>query len=375
MTFRLFVAAGEASGDRHAAALVRELRKRVSGLEVRGLGGRRLEDEGAVLLERTENLSVLGFAEVARRLPFFLRLYRRVISEIETWKPDIVLPVDYPGFNLRLGRAARTRGFRVIYYIAPQVWAWRRDRRPGVRRAVDDLLVVFPFETPLFEEAGIQTTFVGHPLLDESPPTPPAVVRSRYGLGETDPLLALLPGSRPQEIRHILDPLVAGARPLEKEGVRVVVSRAPGVDEALYRPALEAGLTLWSEDAASLARAADAALVASGTATLETGLLGTPLAVVYRTGPLNWHLARLLIKLRTVGLVNIAAGGDLVPELLQNDLTADRVEGAARRLLFDGQCREKQKVYLSGLRDRLGGHGAVARAAGAVAEQLGGAES
>ena len=169
MSVRLFVSAGEASGDRHAAALVHALRRRIPDLEIRGLGGPALEAEGATLLARIDELSALGFSEVIRRLPFFAGLLHRVSREISEWKPHLVLPVDYPGFNLRMAGRARARGVRVLYYIAPQVWAWRAERRPGIARAVDHLLVVFPFEEALFREAGIATTFVGHPLLDAAP--------------------------------------------------------------------------------------------------------------------------------------------------------------------------------------------------------------
>lgn len=367
MAIRLFVSAGEASGDRHAAGLVRALRRRVGDVEVRGLGGDALAAEGAHLLARVEDLSVLGFGEVLRRLPFFRALLDRAAREIEAWRPDVVIPVDYPGFNLRLARRAREHGHRVVYYIAPQVWAWRRERRPGIARAVDRLLVVFPFEEPLFREAGIDAVFVGHPLLDASEALPAADdVRRRLGAAHATPLLALLPGSRVQEVRAILPPLLAGTRALREEGVIVAVSRAPGLPDALFATAQAEGFPVYSDAAAGLARAADAALVASGTATLETGLLGTPLAVVYRTSAFNWSLARALVKVRTVGLVNIAAGGERVPELLQHQLNPTRVRETAHRLLFDPTERVEQAAYLATLRGRLGGGGAAERAAAAV---------
>jgi len=368
MSVRLFVSAGEASGDRHAAALVHALRRRIPDLEIRGLGGPALEAEGATLLARIDELSALGFSEVIRRLPFFAGLLRRVSREISEWKPHLVLPVDYPGFNLRMAGRARARGVRVLYYIAPQVWAWRAERRPGIARAVDHLLVVFPFEEALFREAGIATTFVGHPLLDAAPGPGREAVRRDLGVPMETRLLALLPGSRTQEVAAILPALVAGAvRAAERTGARVVVSRAAGLSPDLYRDARTAGFQVWEGAAGDLAGASDAALVASGTATLETGLQGTPLAVVYRTGAVNWLLARALIKIRTVGLVNIAAGGCLVPELLQSDLTPERVAETAARLLEDPEAAAAQRRYLAGLRERLGGHGAAERAAEFIA--------
>jgi len=368
MSLRVFVSAGEASGDLHAAGLVRALRRRVPDLEVRGLGGPALEAEGAVLLARIDELAALGFSEVIRRLPFFTRLMSRVIADIEAWQPQVVIPVDYPGFNLRLGRRARARHIPVVYYIAPQVWAWRPERRPGIARAVDHLLVVFPFEEPLFREAGIRTTFVGHPLLDHSSSLTRDAVRERLGISGVERLLALLPGSRVQEIEANLPVLAEGVSQLN---ARVVVSRAPSVPDRVYASLQTYGLALWDGSAGDLAGAADAALVASGTATLETGLRGTPMAVVYRTGSLNWHLAKALVKIRTVGLVNIAAGGRRIPELLQDQFTPERVAEVAKRLLFDPQEAVEQRAYLAALAEKLGGQGAAERAAEAVLETIG----
>jgi len=368
MTLRVFISAGEASGDRHAAGLVRALRRRVPSLEVRGLGGPALAAEGMERLAQIDELAALGFSEVIRRLPFFIRLMSRVTAEIESWKPHVVIPVDYPGFNLRLARRARARGVPVVYYIAPQVWAWRPERRPGIARAVDHLLVVFPFEEPLFREAGIKTTFVGHPLLDAGLSLTREAVREQLGLSEGEKLLALLPGSRVQEIEANLPVLVEGVAAVN---ARVVVSRAPAVSDAVYAVATTNGLAFWEGSAGDLAGAADAALVASGTATLETGLRGTPLAVVYRTGSLNWHLARALVKIRTIGLVNIAAGGQRVPELLQDQFTPLHVAEVANRLLFDPNEAREQRAYLAQLAEKLGGQGAADRAAEAVLETIG----
>jgi lipid-A-disaccharide synthase len=260
----------------------------------------------------------------------------------------------------------------VVYYIAPQVWAWRPERRPGIARAVDHLLVVFPFEEPLFREAGIATTFVGHPLLDAGALQSREAVRTRLGVSEGERLLALLPGSRAQEVAAILPVLVSGVTELRaRNPVRVVVSRAPALPAQVYAAAATKGLTLWEDSAGDLAGAADAALVASGTATLETGLRGTPMAVVYRTGSVNWHLAKALVKIRTIGLVNIAAGGHRIPELLQDEFTSTRVADVAERLLFDPQEAAEQRAYLAELSAKLGGRGAADRAAVAVLEAIG----
>jgi lipid-A-disaccharide synthase len=236
---------------------------------------------------------------------------------------------------------------------------------------VDHLLVVFPFEEPLFRSAGIDAVFVGHPLLDShAERTEPRALRDELGIGSASPILALLPGSRPQEVSRILPVLVSGVGPLASRGVRAVASRAPGLSAGLFRVAEEAGIPVWTRDAVSLVDACRAALVASGTATLEAGLLRRPLAVVYRTHPMNWQLARRLVRLRTVGLVNIAAGGDRVPELLQGNLAPERVREVAERLLFDPRERAEQEAYLAPLRERLGGVGGAAERAAEVVARI-----
>ena len=359
MSRRLFVSAGEPSGDRHLAAVLARLREEGSWA-VRGLGGPRSQSQGLESLAPFDRLSVLGFSEVLRAVPFFWRLERRCHRMLDTWRPHAVLLVDYPGFNQRLGRAAKDRGIPVLYYIAPQVWAWKKDRRPGLARCLDHLLAVFPFEPPLFEEAGIRTTFVGHPLLDAEPADPPGPAFSK------SKRVALLPGSRRQEVASLLPVLVEAVETLGDPEVEAVVSRHPQVDPDLYAPARQAGLPLWDGPIRGLLEAADASVVASGTATLEAGLAGKPMAVVYRTGWFNWQLARRLVRLRTVALVNIAAGGARVPELLQGDCTPGRVADVMGRLLDDERERIEQEAYLKDLRHRLGSPGAAERVANIV---------
>ena len=366
---RVFVSAGESSGDRHLGAVLHELHALVPDLELAGLGGDCVAEQGVRCLAGLDRLSVLGFWDVARRLPDLRRVFKSAASELASWKPDLAVFVDYPGFNLRLAAKAKSMGIPVVYYIAPQVWAWKRERRPGIAKAVDDLLVVFPFEEPLFSKAGIHTIFVGHPLMEAPPPRPAQKVRD--ALGGPKSLLGLFPGSRPQEVKKILPVLVGGTQRLRDSGVCCAVSVHKDLDPSLYSEAEARGCRLWTSDAASLASAGDAALVASGTATLEVGLLGTPMGVVYKTNPLNAFIARRMVKLDSVGLVNIVAGGTCVPELLQGNFTEERTGVLAERLLFDENERRAQQEYLSGLASKLGGPGASRNTARHIAARLG----
>ncbi|NNF08105.1 MAG: lipid-A-disaccharide synthase [Candidatus Eisenbacteria bacterium] len=365
MTHRVFVSAGEASGDRHLGALLDALGSE-HDLELFGLGGDRVRSHGTELLAHVDELSVLGFSEVLKRLGFFRSLLKRCVSEIEQRRPDLILLADYPGFNLRLARAVKHLGIPVVLYVAPQVWAWRKDRRPGIAQVIDHLMVIFPFEEALFQGFPMKVSFVGHPLLDHAAETQPGF-REALQIPREQKVLALLPGSRPSEVRALLPMLLEGTQVLAREGVVRVVSRAPGAPEECFE-----GINahVWEGNLASLVAHADAAMVASGTATLETGLHGTPLAVVYKVGLLNWLLARLLVKKQPIGLVNIAGQSDLIPELIQGDLTAENIDRVARNLLFDQTTREEQRAYLSNLSQKLGGEGAAANAAKVVASYL-----
>ena len=330
----VFILAGEPSGDLHGGALARELRRQNPGVRLRGIGGAAMREAGVELLHTLDEFSVLGFSEVIGRLPFFFRVLAELRALFRAEPPDVFIPLDFPDFNLRAAAHARAARVPVLWYISPQIWAWRPGRIKTLKERVDRMVVVFPFEEELYRAAGVPVEFVGHPLLEH----PPRVrdrdaVRAALGVPAGRPLVALLPGSRRQEVRRILPPLADAGRRLRREGrASVAVSRAAGLPEELYREILAdpAGdLPLWEGPAAELAGAADLAVVASGTATLETGLTGTPLVVVYRMGALNWEIARRLVRLPRIGLVNIAAGEDVAPELLQDDVTGEAVAALA----------------------------------------------
>jgi lipid-A-disaccharide synthase len=377
--------AGEESGDAHAAALVRALRERAPGVafEFFGAAGARMRAEGVEPVVRDEDLAIMGLVEIARALPRFLSAYRALLRAADARRPDAVVLVDWPDFNLALARALRRRGHKVVYYISPQLWAWRAYRVRQVRRDVDLLLTILPFEAGWYARRGFtRAEFVGHPFAGE---VAAAETReefcARHRLDPSRPLVALLPGSRRKEFeRHLPLMLDAAARlGAERPGTQFVValserrdpSEAARLIEAAGHAALRDGgrpLVTRGEARAALA-AADAAAVCSGTATLEAALLATPLVVVYKESALNWHTLGRLIRVEHYGLVNLVAGQRVAPELIQNDFTGERL---ARELsaLLDPATNASVRARLRAATARLGHGGASQRAADAVLREI-----
>ena len=365
---RIFLSAGEPSGDLHGARVAEALHRRWPDAELVGLGGDRMAAAGVRLLAHVDQLAIMGFVEVLRHLPYFIDLMRTVKRTLAELRPDLVLPIDYPGFNLRLARHAHDRAIPVLYYIAPQVWAWHRSRMSQLARNTDHLAVILPFETELFRQAGATASFVGHPLLDQAPP---GASRDEFlgplGVDPGRPVLALFPGSRAQEVERQLHTFVAAAR--------AVVERMPDVQPVLAESAAVPGSTY---DAVSVPRTRDgwtllhhahAALVKSGTSTLQAALAGTPLVVTYRVHPLTFFLARRLVRVPHVGLVNLVAGERLAPELLQSEATADRLAGALLPLLAESSAERRAALAgLARVRERLAAAGDDRSAADRVAD-------
>jgi lipid-A-disaccharide synthase len=368
---RLLVVAGEPSGDAHAARLVRALR-RTGRWRVRGVAGPALRAAGAETVVRQEELAVIGFSGIVAKLPALLRARTKLLAEVQRFRPDVVLLVDYPGFNLRLGPELKARGARVVYYIAPQVWAWHPERAREMARWVDRLAVVFPFEEPLFRDAGVHTTFVGHPLLDDlAPEVDEAAFRAELGVTAGARIVGLLPGSRRGELAAHGRVLLEAGRKLQAEGragVVPVLALAPGLALDSIPEALRAGARVVRGRTHCVQAYAACCAVASGTATLETALFGTPLAIVYRVGWLNHAIARRVIKLSHIGLPNIVAGREVAPELLQDSLDPGRLASLLGGWLADPAALERRRRDLAVVRERLGGPGASARAAELVRE-------
>ncbi len=371
----ILIVAVEASADLHGAAVLRELQLLRPGLRAFGAGGPRMRALGFEALIRAEDLSVMGFAEVVPALPRILESMDALREAARERRPRVALLIDSPDFNLRLARQLRERGIPVAYFIGPSVWAWRTYRVRQIARDVSRMLVILPFEEKFYALHGVEATYVGNPLADDLPALPATGSLDRGGsraalhLDPAQPVLALLPGSRLQEIHRLWPPMLAAARALREKrpGLQLVVPVAPTLDRGL----LHAPDVVFLEGRApELLAAADAAIVASGTATLEAALAQTPLVVVYRTSWLTWLIGRLLVRVRFVSLVNLLAGRALVPELLQRECTAERIAAAAAPLLEEGPERAAQLVGLRALRQTLAPAGAPHAARRAAAEVL-----
>lgn len=363
---RLLIVAGEASGDAHAARLLTALGS-LGTCHARGVAGPALLAAGAGRVVPMEDLAVLGFSGVVARLPRIWSAYRRLLAEARSFRPHAALLVDSPGFNFRLGPALHRLGVPVFYYIAPQVWAWHPERAAQMASWVERLAVIFPFEETLFRDAGVRTRFVGHPLIEGlEPESDAAAFRAEVGAAPGAPLLGLLPGSRRQELRAHAPVMAAAARRLRasRPDLAVVLALAPGLErEARRLGSVLEGIRVVTGRTRAVQAHATCCAVASGTATLETALFGTPQVIVYRTGWVNYEIARRMVTLTRIGLPNIVAGEEVAPELVQGDLCADRLSATLAPWLDDPRARELQRARVAVVRARLGGPGAARRAA------------
>ena len=347
----ILLSAGEASGDLHGAALARALRRRWPDARLWGLGGPRMRAEGVRLMADLDRLAVMGFAEVLRHLPYFAGLLSRLRRELAERPPDLVIPIDYPGLNMRLARAARARRIPVLYYIAPQFWAWKGRRAQELGRIADRVAVILPFEAEGLERAGASADFVGHPLLEERPAAPSREdFCASLDLDTGRALIALLPGSRRQEIARHLGPFVEAARrAAAPTGAAPVLALAPGLPAGLFAGA---GVAV-TPDAWGLLEHARGALVKSGTGTLQAAITATPLVVAYRTSALTYALARRVVRVPHVSLVNLVADAPVVPELLQRDVEPGPLAQALARILEEGPERAAMLDGLARVRTAL----------------------
>ncbi len=372
------IMSGEASGDLHGANLAREIRNQDPSIALYGVGSVRMKEAGVHLLADASEISVVGITAVLTHLPVICRVYKKLKRFLRDERPDLLVLIDFPDFNIMLGKAAKKLGIPVLYYISPQVWAWRKGRIRTIARLVKAMIVVFPFEVPLYEKAGVDVRFVGHPLSD--------VVQSNLtkdqakkdlGLDSHRRTIALLPGSRTSEIVHLLPDMLKASRILASRfnDLQFVLPVAPTLDlgfvRAFVEQAPDVAVRMVEGRVYDVLKASDASIVASGTATLETGLMAVPMVIAYRISALNYFLLTKIVRgVENVGLVNIVAGRRIVPELVQNDSTPENMADAITSLLSDAVYYNRMQSDLAGVRTRLGDSGASARAASVVREVL-----
>jgi lipid-A-disaccharide synthase len=350
--------AGEASGDMYGAEVARSLFQKFPGCTIYGLGGQRMRDAGVQLEGDISRTAVVGPFEVISYLGTLYGVFRRIAERMESEPLTAAILIDFPDFNLRLAKRVKDAGAPIVYYISPQVWAWREGRIKQIRGLVNKMLVIFPFEEEIYRKAGVDVEFVGHPLIDMVRATKSKATFCRsYNLDPQKPIIALLPGSRRKEVRYILPTLCQAVEKiaLRKPDAQFVLPMAPGLDRGFIESFVkERPITIVADETYNALRYSRAAIVASGTATLETALLGTPEVIVYRISRATWFLGKFLLKVRLFGIVNIILGEEVVPELFQDKMTSEEVTRTALRLMDDVWIQSKIRGNYERLRRQLG---------------------
>ncbi len=374
---RVLIVTGEASGDLHGANLAKALRRLRPDIELVGMGGSHMRAAGLKMLHGIEGHDVVGMIGPAQ-LRKVLRTYFALARFLRNTELDAVVLIDYPGFNLRMARIAARAGHRVIYYIAPQIWAWRPGRIRLISRVVDRVLVILPFEEAWYRAAGVSCDFVGHPLLDTvAPAYEKAELRQRFGLDGPGPIVGLLPGSRESEVRALLPIMLGAAERLmrDRPDIHFVLAQPSSVSDSLLEACLDGRripVRVVKDQANEAIAACDLLLVASGTATLQAAVIGTPMVITYRVPWLTYWIARLVIRIGCIGLVNIVAGRSIVPEVLQHEATPERLSAEVQRLLTNPEAYQAMVAELRAVRASLGAPGASRRAATHVLAECGG---
>lgn len=374
---KLFFFAGESSGDLHGAKIAAALRTLSPRLELTGFGGAQMKAAGVRVLEDPTQIAVIGVVEVLKNLSKFRALFRRAVQTLDDEKPDMVVLIDYPGFNLRFAREVKQRGIRLVYYISPQLWAWNPGRISAIKNLVNRMLVVFPFEQALYEKAGVPVTFVGHPLLEIARPKIQRMeALEKLGFEDSLPVIGLLPGSRAGEIQRILPVMLKAGEQLKEKlpsSARFLLIKAPHLPWEIYQPLLAASSLMpkvverWDYDCIY---ACDLVMVTSGTATLECALLERPMVIVYKTSWGTYALSRLLIRIPYIGLVNVVLGKKTVPELIQKNASPRKIADTLLALWDSAEKRKEMVDAYRTMRQSLGEPGADHRAAEAILKEL-----
>ena len=372
-SLQILISAGEASGDMYAARLAKAIQAR-TGAHLFGMGGQKMREAGVELVADASEIAVVGITEVLHRLSAVWRAWRRLEREAARRKPAMAITVDSPGFNFGLARRLKKHGIRCVYFISPQIWAWRPRRMRWIQRRFERVLVIFPFEEDIYRKVGVAVDFVGHPLVDSvHAQMTREQFAARFGLDAKRPIVTLLPGSRPSEIRRNMPMIAEACARLQRDSqLQFALAIATGLDEGIFNAYERANLPLTRVRGAvyDALAAADCAIVSSGTATVEAALLGTPMVVVYRLSGLTAIIARRLVLTPLFAMVNLIAGRQVVPELIQDKLTPEALERGVRRLLDSSEAREQQKRDLAQVRTKLGPGGAIERTADIIAAML-----
>jgi len=367
----ILIVAGEASGDLHGAALVSAVRKLDDSVIIRGIGGRKMEEAGVDIIAHSSDLAVVGLTEVFSKLQNLLSAHGRMRSLLKKTGPDLLILIDFPDFNISLARTAARHKVPVLYYISPQVWAWRRGRVKKIARRVDKMAVILPFEKEFYLKsgAGLDVVYVGHPVMDAIPENldRDSISRELF-TGSGMPVLGLLPGSRTDEIRNLLPSMIGAAEILSSRypGLQCVLPLAPTISPELIQPFIDRTslkVVVSQRDIYSILKVCDLALVASGTATLETALMGVPMVVAYRVSPLSYAIGKMVINVPYVSIVNLIAGEEAVPEVLQDEVTPEALAEKASMILDNEAYRKGMLRKLGKIRESMGQGGASDRTA------------
>lgn len=373
---RILVITGEASGDMRAAGVIRAIKKTNPDYQFVGIGGDFMKAAGVELIENIDKLGVVGFIEVIKHLPVIKKIFNDILNYIDNNKIDAALLVDYPGFNMRLAKTLKAHGIKVIYYVSPQVWAWKEKRIKVIKTIVDRMLVLFPFEKEIYAKYGMDVDYVGHPLVDEVKITePPSSIKAQLGIKPQMQTIGLLPGSREKEITRHLPAMLDAAKILEKKNPnrRFIIQRAATIPKEMMTPYVEASgvnAIIYEGPVYNGIGTMDAVMVASGTATLECGLLLRPMVIMYKTAWPTFVIAKTFLKIPYIGLVNVVAGKKIVPELLQNEATGEKLAAAIEDIFSNPNTYGQMTNDLAQVKIKLGASGASTRAAAVITSFL-----
>jgi lipid-A-disaccharide synthase len=373
----VMIVAGETSGELYGALLASALKKRTPAIRIIGVGGERMQQSGVEIISRIS--SAFGLAEALSSLKTIRKTFADAVNALRMHKPDVLVLIDYPDFNLKLAAEARKNNTKVLYYVSPQVWAWRKKRVAKIARLVDRMAVVLPFEEEIYKTVGLSCEFVGHPVYDEirNLPTKKNALKVELGLEKERPLLSLLPGSRPHELQRLLPLMLDVVREFRKGHgeYQFCMPLAPNTDMDKYRPVLQLlrdeGVTVNKGESLKTLAASDAAVIASGTATLQAALLGVPLVVVYKVFPLTYWLGRMIVKVKLFSLVNILSGREVVKELIQSEATTRNIVHELGRILSGESHKKNMTDAYARIRDIYSGRNASERVADMVEEMAG----